>query len=80
MADNAHIARVELLRRAHRSPAWVLRVLNEGGRLTAPQIARVARGRFSESTIRAALTKLRLAGMARLTPYYRSRARRWESC
>jgi len=47
MADNAHIARVELLRRVHRSPAWVLRVLNEGGRLT---------------------------------PYYRGRARRGESC
>lgn len=78
--DNAQRARVEILRRQSRCAAWCLRVLNMCPRLTAPQLARVARGRWSESTIRAALGRLRLAGFARKTPYRHRRARRWEPC
>jgi hypothetical protein len=80
LPDNASIARVELLRRQRSCAAWVLRALNLGGRLTVPQLARVLRGRWRESTIRAALCRLRLAGYARKTQYYHRRARRWESC
>ncbi len=79
MADNAHIARVELLRKQHGCAAWVLRCLNCCP-LTPPEIARVARGKWSLSTIRGALGRLRLAGFARKTRRCRRRARQWEAC
>lgn len=77
--DNAQIARVEILRKQHACAAWVLRCLNACP-LTPPEIARVARGRWRLSTIRAALGRLRLAGYARKTRHCHRRARKWEAC
>jgi len=78
IADDAQRARAEMLRQE--CAAWVVRVLNLAGRVTAPQLARIARGKWSESSIRQALVKLRLAGLVRKTRYYHHRAQRWESC
>ena len=78
ITDDAQRARAEMLRQE--CAAWVVRVLNQAGRVTAPQLVQVARGKWSESTIRSALIRLRLAGLVRKTRYRHHRARRWESC
>jgi hypothetical protein len=73
-------ARAEILRRDATCAAWVMRVVNLAGRITAPQLVAVARGRWSESAVRSALVRLRLAGFVRKTSIRRGRARRWEPC
>lgn len=78
--NDAQRARAEILRQDATCAAWVMRVVNLAGRITAPQLVAVARGKWSESTIRSALARLRLAGFVRKTSIRRGRARRWEPC
>ena len=80
MTTQAQLARVELLRRRRACPARVLHALRLARRLTAPQLARVFRDRWHPSTIRAALDRLRLAGLARRCRECRRRAHFWEPC
>ncbi|NLG44809.1 MAG: hypothetical protein GX547_16325 [Phycisphaerae bacterium] len=80
MTSQAQLARVELLQRRRACPARVLYALRLARRLTAPQLARVFRGRWHPATIRQALDRLRLAGCVRQTNDYYHRARVWEIC